>query len=123
MRTGWTPVPLPKPLYLSAPTRLPDTRRATALAWATRPAAVASAEEARRGGLEGRERELLELREATAKAEQALREAQIAANVTPIIRAEVEEPAPSRFARMGLVDGLDASVTDLDAVLRRRRAV
>ena len=36
--------------------------------------------------LQGRERELLELREAAAKAEQALREAQIAANVTPIIR-------------------------------------
>jgi hypothetical protein len=96
--TGWMPVPLPKPLYLSAPAP-----------------AVAT--------LEGRERELLELREAAAKAEQALREAQIAANVTPIIRAESDQPAPSRFARMGLVDELDASVTDLDAVLRRRRAV
>jgi hypothetical protein len=96
--TGWTPVPLPKPLYLSAPVP-----------------AVAS--------LAGRERELLELREAAAKAEQALREAQIAANVTPI-RGEPEAPAAvSRFARMGMVDGLDASVTDLDAVLRRRRAV
>ena len=96
--TGWMPVPLPKPLYLSAPAPM-----------------VAS--------LEGRERELLDLREAAAKAEQALREAQIAANVTPIIRGEADQPAPSRFARMGLIDELDASVTDLDAVLRRRRAV
>jgi hypothetical protein len=120
--TGWTPVPLPKPLYLSAPSLLPDTRRAAASAGSGLVAA-ASAEESRQHGLEGRERELRELREATAKAEQALREAQIAANVTPIIRAEAEEPAPSRFARMGLVDELDASVTDLDAVLRRRRAV
>ena len=96
--TGWMPVPLPKPLYLSAPSPV-----------------IAS--------LEGRERELLELREAAAKAEQALREAQIAANVTPI-RQEPDAPAAaSRFARMGLVDELDASVTDLDAVLRRRRAV
>ncbi|MEO6504718.1 MAG: hypothetical protein ABIW36_08655 [Terrimesophilobacter sp.] len=101
-QTGWMPVPLPKPLYLSAPSVVP---------------------EARQGRLEGRERDLLELREATAKAEQALREAQIAANVTPIIRAEAEALAPSRFARMGMVDELDASVTDLDAVLRRRRAV
>ena len=74
----------------------------------TRPAAVASVEESHLGGLEGRERELRELREATAKAEQALREAQIAANVTPIIRAEAEETAPSRLRRMGLVDELDA---------------
>jgi len=123
VRSGWTPVPLPKPLYLSAPSLLPESRGAAELAEGTRPAAAASAEPASLGGLEGRERDLLELREATAKAEQALREAQIAANVTPILRAEVEEPAPSRFARMGLVDGLDASVTDLDAVLRRRRAV
>lgn len=107
--TGWTPVPLPKPLYLSAPA-------------SAHPAGALSVE-APEGGLEGRERELLELREATAKAEQALREAQIAANVTPIIRADIDEPAPSRFARMGMVDELDASVTDLDAVLRRRRAV
>ena len=102
---GWTPVPLPKPLYLSAPV----------------PAARAA--ESEEASLEGREREFRELREAAAKAERALREAQIAANVTPI-RSEPEAPAAaSRFARMGMVDGLDASVTDLDAVLRRRRAV
>ncbi|MEO7006041.1 MAG: hypothetical protein ABI275_05760 [Terrimesophilobacter sp.] len=110
--SGWMPVPLPKPLYLSAPSVVPEARLAAAFP-----------EEARQGRLEGRERDLLELREATAKAEQALREAQIAANVTPIIRAEADAPALSRFARMGMVDELDASVTDLDAVLRRRRAV
>ena len=121
-QTGWMPVPLPKPLYLSAPSVVPEARQAAAFPEEARQAA-AFPEEARQGRLEGRERDLLELREATAKAEQALREAQIAANVTPIIRAEAEALAPSRFARMGMVDELDASVTDLDAVLRRRRAV
>jgi hypothetical protein len=107
--TGWMPVPLPKPLYLSAPSLVDEARRESTAMEGTR--------------LEGRERDLRELREATAKAEQALREAQLAANVTPIIRGESDQPAPSRFARMGLVDELDASITDLDAVLRRRRAV
>lgn len=104
-QAGWTPVPLPKPLYLSAPAA---------------SVRVASAQSSLQT-LEAREREL---HEAAAQAERALRLAQIAANVTPIIRPESDAPAAaSRFARMGLLDGLDASVTDLDAVLRRRRAV
>jgi hypothetical protein len=37
------------------------------------------------------------------------------------VRENHEATAPSRFARMGMVDEIDGSELDLDAVLRRRR--
>ncbi len=92
----WTPVPVPKPLYLSRPQ----------VARAVDASLQAAAE----------------LRQAAADAERRLREAQESPAVTPLRRPAVE-PAPSRFARMGIVDPQDSSSrTDLDAVLRRRRA-
>jgi hypothetical protein len=95
---GWTPVPLPKPLYLSRP----QVDRAVA----------ASLEAA------------AELRQAAADAERALREAQAAGEVTPIRRATPEAPAarPSRFAAMGYLDAPATGTPDLDAALARRRA-
>jgi hypothetical protein len=70
------------------------------------------------------------LRKAAAESELALRAAQIAAAVTPIARPAARvaaQPAagaaPNRFAAMGVVGETAPGMTDLDAVLRRRRAV
>ena len=98
----WTPVPLPKPLYLDRP--------------ASQPLVSASAL-----GKE-RERRLAEL----AAAERAAVIAEQAEKVTPIRPAAASIPgaeSDSRWAAMGIVDQLNTTVTDLDAVLRRRRAV
>lgn len=94
---AWTPVPLPKPLYLSKPPTQPIVSEA-ALAQA-RALLLAEAEEA----------------------ERALLEAERAEKVTPIIRPAAA--SDSRFARMGIVDEAESTVTNLDEVLRRRRAV
>jgi len=101
----WTPVPVPKPLYLErgeAP-RVPVV-----------PAV--SAEEL--------------LRAAAAEAERARAEAHAEPEVVPFRprpgtgSAGVTAPAAaSRFASMGVVEGLDIAAPDLDEVLRRRRSV
>ncbi|MCU1514849.1 MAG: hypothetical protein JWO10_1939 [Microbacteriaceae bacterium] len=92
----WTPVPVPKPLYLSGP----QVARAVA----------ASLESA------------AELRQAAADSERALREAQREPEVTPFRRTAAAPAVASRFASMGIVGETEAGMTDLDAVLRRRRA-
>ena len=88
-RAEWSPVPIPKPLYLSR-------------AVAERVAATDS---------------VAELRAAALAADRALRAAQEAQEVVPILK-----PTASRFATMGLVDASVAAHPDLDAVLRLRRA-
>lgn len=116
----WTPQPLPRPLYMS--------RGSIA------QAAMASVDAA------------TELRLAAAEADLARRAAELAPGVTPITRpaaartedrpaaasaragAGAAETAPSRFApsrfeSMGIVGETEPGLTDLDAVLRRRRAV
>lgn len=90
----WTPVPVPKPLYMARP----QVERAV----------IASLEAA------------AELRQAAADAEEALRKAHQEPEVTPIRPAAA---APSRFARMGFIDEPQGGKTDLDAVLRRRRGL
>jgi len=103
-QAGWTPVPIPKPLYLSHP--VPATRLTAAPA--------VSASDASAG-----------LRAAAAKAERELREAQSSPEVKRISAPPVAPAAstgPSRFATMGIVDSADAQATDLDDILRRRRA-
>lgn len=92
VQTTWTPVPVPKPLYMSRP--------------APERSLVASLEAA------------AELRQAAADAERRLREAHEAPEVTPIRPAA----STSRFATMGIVEEQPQTRTDLDAVLRRRRA-
>jgi hypothetical protein len=94
VQATWTPVQVPKPLYLSRPTV--DRAVATSLEAAA------------------------ELRQAAADAERRLRDAQREAEVTPIRAAT--KTVDSRFARMGIVDAQPQTHTDLDAVLRRRRA-
>ena len=93
VQATWTPVPVPKPLYLSRP--IPER------------SLVASLEAA------------AELRQAAADAERRLREAHDSPEVTPIRPVAA---APSRFARMGFIEQQPETHTDLDAVLRRRRA-
>ncbi|TFD82547.1 hypothetical protein [Cryobacterium fucosi] len=107
----WTPQPLPRPLHLA-----PGTIAQTAMASADAAAG---------------------LRKAAAEAEVARRAAQLAVAVTPLRRgggreaapAAVESAAPAvsaasnRFASMGVVGETAPGMTDLDAVLRRRRAV
>jgi len=98
---SWTPKPLPKPLYLS---------RGTVAA-----SAMASIDAVER------------LRAAAAEAELAQRAAAAAPEVAPIRTPRTAAPAPvpeaprptSRFASMGVVDGVDA--IDLDRALQRRR--
>ena len=101
VQATWTPVPVPRPLYMSRP--------------APERSLVASLEAA------------ADLRQAAVDAERRLREAHAAPEVTPIrpaaaVTAAAAPSAPSRFARMGFVEEQPEMHTDLDAVLRRRRA-
>jgi len=89
----WTPVPVPKPLYLSRP--------------AAEPVVIVADEIA------------AELREAAAAAAGAER-ARRAAEAAPVV-APIPITRPSRFAAMGIVDESAVAAPDLDAVLRRRR--
>jgi hypothetical protein len=89
----WTPVPLPKPLYLSKPAP---------------PSVVIVADEVS-----------AELRAAAAKAERELQAARDAA-AKPVVEP-IPITRPSRFASMGIVDAGETAAPDLDAVLRRRR--
>lgn len=93
---AWSPVAMPKPLYLSkpdAPSVVPavDLERAAALALEARRAA---------------EREATPIRPAASAPSSVPERSQTA----------------SRFARMGIIDDADSGVPDIDAVLARRRA-
>lgn len=92
---AWTPVAVPKPLYLSRATAPP----------------LRDADQHADPQLDPQ----ADLLAAARAAEQALREVQERA--TPLHAA-----APSRFARMGVVDAAGSELPDLDAVLARRRA-
>ncbi len=118
-RPTWTPQPLPKPLHLS---------RGTIAA-----SAMASIDAA------------TELRRAAARADLEERAARLAPEVTPLRPpvpvavpaagevarasapvgqvASAQPGADPRFAAMGLVGDVDTASIDLDAALRRRRAV
>ncbi len=94
---AWTPVPVPKPLYLSKP-RTQAVVSAAAIA-ETRSRLLAEAEET----------------------ERAARAAELSEKVIPIVRPAAA--ADSRFAKMGIVDETASTITNLDEALRRRRAV
>lgn len=91
---SWTPVPMPKPVYLSR-SEAPAASSATDLAASLRAAALAS--------------------------EEALRAAAPPAPVGPAA-APAAPAARSRFASMGIVDAAATGTPDLDAALARRRA-
>jgi len=108
----WTPQPLPKPLHLS-PGSIAQAAMASVDAAAQLRQAAAEAELQRRAA--------------------AMAEAIAPSEVTPITRPVVArtasvakgapQGAPSRFANMGIVGDTEPGMTDLDDVLRRRRAV
>jgi hypothetical protein len=119
-QVSWTPVPLPKPMYLT---------RSRVLEAAVAVAAAASAT--------GRDADEIdsELRHAAKSSEKALRantaamaaasrEAELARDAQRAPVAPVEAPAvasaSNRFARMGIVD-VQRGTPDLDAALARRR--
>ncbi len=122
-RPGWTPVPVPKPLYLSRPTGVAPARRVAAADGDDRRLSSARIET---GEALPEYDHAAALRAASAEAERALREAQSAPEVTriePPAASPVAPAAQSRFARMGVIDTKDAAPADLDDILRRRRAV
>lgn len=102
-RPTWTPVPLPKPMYLARS----EQRTSVDVA------AVSAAENSA-----ALQQSLLK---AAAKAEEALRAAQAGPEVASLPAAS-GNPAASGYAAMGLVGEPRPAITDLDAVLRRRRA-
>jgi hypothetical protein len=93
-RPTWTPVPLPKPLYLERDGTLEQPT----------PAAASAAAAA--------------LRAAAAEADQALR----AAHASPEVTAIEPRPTHPAFAALGIDATGEPMLGDLDAVLRRRRA-
>ncbi|WP_353987439.1 hypothetical protein [Ruicaihuangia caeni] len=103
----WTPVPLPKPLYLSKPqveTPAMAERDLVAEVKAEVRAAVQAEVEAQvRAEAEQRQADL------------------VAAHAEPEV-VPINDAARSRFARMGVIDDIERPVTDIDAALRRRRA-
>ena len=91
VETSWTPVPVPKPLYLDRPVTPTVVFEATSIAQS--------------------------LADAAADAERELRIAQVSPEVTPIR----PRTAPSKFAAMGIVEESHDERPDLNEVLRRRR--
>ncbi|HEV7184688.1 MAG TPA: hypothetical protein VGN33_09335 [Leifsonia sp.] len=105
---SWTPQPLPKPLHLSR-----GTIAASAMA------SLDAATELRRAAARAEiDRKATELVPAVAPLRQTM----------PVAPDRIESPvatAPSRYASMGVIDGLPEATQvaiDLDAVLLRRRA-
>lgn len=104
-RREWTPTPLPKPTYLSAPV-VPTGAVAPALDHAAALAAAADAAE----------------RAQRAAAAARAVEVDVDGDGRPEHPARPAAATASRFDRMGLVDQLPKRPPDLDEVLRRRRA-
>ncbi|MDQ1551593.1 MAG: hypothetical protein QOD50_1015 [Actinomycetota bacterium] len=90
----WTPVPLPKPMYLTRSEAAP---------------------------VESSISPLESLRVAALESDRALREAQESPEVAPITKPE-RPAASSPFREMGIVGRADVTGPDLDEALRRRRA-
>ncbi|MBH0116168.1 hypothetical protein I6E52_04855 [Salinibacterium sp. NG253] len=113
-KVSWTPVPVPKPMYLTrsnAPEAAVAAARHAGQIDSELRAAAESAEQA--------------LRANTAAMASATREAELARDAQRAATAPAEAPAaasaPSRFAGMGIVEESGNSL-DLDAALARRRA-
>jgi len=124
----WTPQPLPRPLHLSRGTAAASSMASVSAAAELRRALARAELDARAEKLAAeREPAVAQLvqvppvqaQEATATA------APVAAPAAAPVPAEQIAPRAidSRFANMGVVGEVDAPALDLDAALRRRRAV
>jgi len=112
-QASWTPVPVPKPMYLARNNSLEAAVAAARHAGEIDTELRVAAESAERA-----------LRANTAAMAAATREAELVrdAELAPAKPVAVPAaPAPNRFAGMGVVD-IDGSAPDLDAALARRRA-
>ncbi|POH69826.1 hypothetical protein C3B60_01480, partial [Cryobacterium zongtaii] len=109
----WTPQPLPKPLHLS-PGSIAQAAMASVDAAAQLRQAAAEAELQRRA---------LAMAEAIAPSEVTPITRPVVARGTAPAAKTAPQAAPSRFAKMGIIGDTEPGMTDLDAVLRRRRAV
>jgi hypothetical protein len=101
--TSWTPVPVPKPVYLSRAEVEPVEIRTEEEIAIAHAALVAR------------------LHAAARDSDSALRDAQESPEITPIPQREEPAASDSRFARMGIVGLEDVATPDIDEVLRRRR--
>ena len=119
----WTPLPLPRPLHL-APGTAAQAAMASADAAAQLRRAAAEAEVARRA--EQLQVAVTSLRHSgTIFAQGSIPGAKPMTKTGPVAvanRAATAAPV-NRFASMGIVGETEPGMTDLDAVLRRRRAV
>jgi hypothetical protein len=106
-QVSWTPVPVPKPMYLARNNPLEAAVAAARHAGEIDTELRVAAESAERA-----------LRANTAAMAAATREAELARDAKPVTVPAA--PAPNRFAGMGIVD-IDGSALDLDAALARRR--
>ncbi|MBH0008710.1 hypothetical protein ESZ53_05950 [Salinibacterium sp. UTAS2018] len=112
-KVSWTPVPVPKPMYLTrsnAPEAAVAAARHAGKIDSELRAAAESAEQA--------------LRANTAAMAAATREAELAREAKKTPAPPAQAPAatpPSRFAGMGIIE-IDGRTPDLDAALARRRA-
>ena len=106
-RRGWTPVPIPKPLYLER-AEPPRVAASTVDAEALMRAAAAEAERAIRAA--HAEPEVVAFPAASTVAEERS------------AGSRLEARSPNRYAQMGIVDPGASHAIDLDEALRRRRA-
>jgi len=108
--TPWTPQPLPKPLHLS-----PGSIAQAAMA------SVDAAAQLRQAATEA------ELQRRAAAMAEAIAPSEVTPITRPVARAAAAKAAPqtvpSKFANMGIIGDTEPGMTDLDDVLRRRRAV
>ncbi len=104
------PQPLPKPLHLS-----PGSIAQAAMA------SVDAAAQLRQAATEA------ELQRRAAAMAEAIAPSEVTPITRPVARAAAAKAAPqtvpSKFANMGIIGDTEPGMTDLDDVLRRRRAV
>ena len=110
-KVSWTPVPVPKPMYLTR-SNAPEVALAAARQASDIDAELRNAAESAKHAL----------RSNTAAMAAASREAELSRDAERVAEKPVAAPSapPSRFAGMGIIE-VDGRAPDLDAALARRR--
>ena len=120
VRSSWTPVPVPKPLYLSRSQIQAAVGAPFADATTELQAAAAQAERALRAA--HLHADQLQAGQLLPQGAPIDRPVPAAVALASVARASVAR-ADNRFARMGIIEVDETAAPDLDDVLRRRRAV